>query len=314
MTQLIPFSSCLSAAETKDWLNHLNRNLTNVKVVRLKDLSEADRTKAECAIVANANPADLETLPNLKWIQSLWAGVERLIAEYTNQDVTIVRLIDTQMSKSMSEAALAWTLFIHRSIPQYRRLQAQRLWKGLEFVLPQDRTVGVLGLGELGKKVALRLAENDFNTVGWSRSKTIIEGVKTYSGMGQLSDVLSQSDIIIVLLPQSAQTIGLLSTEQFAQAKLGASVINFGRGRIINDTALLEALDSGHLYHAVLDVFAVEPLPSAHPYWTHPSVTVLPHCSAPTNKPTAAKTVAANITAFLENGAIPDGVDRSTGY
>ena len=268
----------------------------------------------DCAVVVNPDPAVLENLPNLKWIQSLWAGVERVLSEYSNEDEKIVRLIDPQLSKTMSEGVLAWSFYLHRAMPTYLAQQATQSWNQPYLPTPEERTIGLLGLGQLGKAAAFRLKENEFNVIGWSRSKAEIDGVETFHGADGFSEVLGRSDILVILLPLSSATQGLLNAENVAKIKPGASIINFGRGPIIDDDALIAALDSNHLEHAVLDVFSVEPLPREHPYWAHPSVTVLPHCSAPTNKKTGAKIAAKNISEYVAKGILPPSVDRKLGY
>ncbi|MDG2404585.1 MAG: glyoxylate/hydroxypyruvate reductase A [Paracoccaceae bacterium] len=314
MTHRIPFTGRVNEDAMLEWIKLINNNLTGVKIVPLGELSSQEKAQVDCVIVVNPDPAVLESLPNLKWIQSLWAGVERLLAEYSNEEVSIVRLIDPQLSKTMSEGVLAWSFFLHRAMPTYLAQQASEEWTQHDLPTPQERTIGVLGLGKLGKAAAVRLKKNEFNVVGWSRSKAEIDGVETFHGKNGLSRVLEKSDILVVLLPLSSATEGLLDAENIARMKSGASIINFGRGPIINDEALIKALDSRHLGHAVLDVFAVEPLPKGHQYWSHSSVTVLPHCSAPTNKKTSAIIAAKNISDFVSNGVVPASADRKLGY
>jgi glyoxylate/hydroxypyruvate reductase A len=149
---------------------------------------------------------------------------------------------------------------------------------------------------------------------GWSRSRKSIEGVACYAGDDELALVLGASDIAVCLLPLTPLTQGLLKAETLAQLPRGASLINFSRGRVIDEDALRAALEQGQIEHAVLDVFAVEPLPAASWQWQHPQLTVLPHCTGPTTRQTAARIVAANVRHFRETGEIPAPVDPERGY
>ena len=126
--------------------------------------------------------------------------------------------------------------------------------------------------------------------------------------------MLGRADILVLLLPLTDATRGLIGADALARMKPGASLINFGRGALVDDAALLARLDAGLLEHAVLDVFAVEPLPEGSPFWAHPRVTVLPHISAPTNVASAAQIVADNLRRYFRDGTIPRAVDRRAGY
>ncbi len=314
MSTVIAFVAQLDDDETRLWQSVLRDALPGYQVEVVDQLDEAQRAGIEVAIVADPDPGDLALLPNLKWVQSLWAGVERLMAELPDADFDIVRLTDPQLAADMSEAALAWTLYLHRDMPAYRAQQERRIWQHHALPLPAQRCVGVLGLGKLGTVAAKRLAANGFEVCGWSRSGTEIDGVTTFAGPDGLAEVLKRADILIVLVPLTDQTRGLLNEETLALLPQGAGVINFARGPVINDQALLVALDSGHLKHAVLDVFDIEPLPQDSPLWEHPKITILPHISARTNYHTASLLAAGNIARFFETGQRPVTVNKSLGY
>lgn len=314
MNTTIPFVARTDEDDRDAWLEALGSAMPACRIRPFSELSAEERGAASVAIVADPDPADLALLPELEWIHSLWAGVERIVAELPVDGPKIVRLEDPQMAKTMAEAVLAWTLYLHRDMPRYRRQQDARVWKMHDLPLPSHRTVGILGLGNLGRVAAGRLLEQDFSVCGWSRSGTMMDGVETFSGSDGLGHVLAKSDIIVVLMPLTPETSGLLDAGRLSAMKHGASLINFARGPIVDSDALLEQLDRGHLDHAVLDVFDREPLPQDSPFWTHPAVTVLPHISGPTNRTTASAIVADNIAAYLETGRIPDSVDRARGY
>ncbi len=313
--RVLPLVARAAAEEQDAWIESLGKILAPKHEIKvLSDLSAAERAEAQVAIVANPDPADLLTLPNLKWVHSLWAGVERMTAELPEDGPDIVRLVDPQMAETMSEAVLAWTLFLHRDMPRYARQQSGKIWLEHSLKLPSEQTVTVLGLGNLGKAAALRLKANGFNVCGWSRSAKTIDGIDTCSGSDGLTAALAKTDIAVVLMPLTPDTRGMLDATALAKLPQGAKLINFARGPIIDDGALLDALDSGRIAHAVLDVFATEPLPADSPYWDHPSVTVLPHISAPTIRSTASQIVAGNIEAYFETGNLPHCVNRCRGY
>jgi glyoxylate/hydroxypyruvate reductase A len=296
------------------WLNALSDKMPGETIVPFRQLDEASRFKVDIAIVANPDPADIARLPGLKWIHSVWAGVERLVGELGENRLPIVRLVDPQLSQTMAEAVLAWSYYLFREMPAYARLQQQHTWRQLPYKRPQQVTIGVLGLGALGAAAAQRLTAAGFNVVGWSRAAKVVDGVETFHGDSGLQTVLSRSDILVCLLPLTAETRGLLNADRLALLPEDASLINFARGPIVVTDHLIKALNAGRLKHAVLDVFDVEPLPAEAIYWDHPGVTVLPHISAPTDRETAAEIVAANVSTYRDSKKLPSVVDRNRGY
>ncbi len=315
MRPVVPFVSSASPDERQSWREALPKALDGIADVKpFEDLTEDQRSEARVAIVANPNPANVAALPNLVWVQSLWAGVERLMGELPANGPKIVRLTDPQMAETMSEAVLAWTLYLHRGMPRYIAQQRQKVWQDHALERPQERTVGVLGLGKLGAAAALRMKANGFNVLGWSRTEKSIEGIACRHGRAGLLEVLGQSDFIVLLMPLTDETRGLLGQDELSACKKGASIINFARGPIIDTAALINKLDNGPLGHAVLDVFDEEPLPPSSPLWDHDKVTVLPHISAPTIISTASRIVADNIGRYFEDGTVPPAVDRDRGY
>jgi glyoxylate/hydroxypyruvate reductase A len=313
MSMIVPFVHRLAPAEEAAWLSALGRAVSGIELRPLPDLTASERRMATVAVVADPDPADLAALPALLWVQSLWAGVERLLRE-TPPDLRIVRLVDPQLSASMAEAVLAWTLYLHRDMPLYARQQAARVWRQHELRPAAGRRIGVLGLGHMGMAAVERLRSNGFPVIGWSREAKPVPGVETGHGADGLAWLLERADIAVILLPLTSETQGLMNDDALSRMKRGASLINFGRGAIVDREALFAHLDAGALDHAVLDVFATEPLPDSDPHWSHPRVTVLPHISAPTDLATASAIVAQNLRAFLYDGRIPESVDRARGY
>lgn len=296
------------------WLEHLRRAMPAERIDPVRHLTSAQRAEADIAIVANPDPADLTALPGLVWVQSLWAGVDRLVSELKGFPHPIVRLVDPELTRTMAEAALAWTYYLFRDMPAYAAQQRRRQWTPRPYTRPADTLVGVLGLGELGAAAAARLREAGFDVAGWSRTQKNLPGVVCHAGREGLDAILAKAEILICLLPLTDHTRGLLNAERLTRLPRGAQIINFARGPIIDTPALLAALDSGGVRHAVLDVFDTEPLPETSPFWTHPAVTVLPHVSAATDPETAARIVADHVAAYRRDGAIPRAVDLSRAY
>jgi len=312
MAAPIAFVANIDREEVESWLQLFSQIMPSERVVEFAKIG--DKAAVEVAIVANPNPSELLALPNLKWIQSLWAGVEGILKEKSLDTIPLVRMTDPNLAATMAEAVLAWTLYLHRDMPKYAEQQKARLWKQQVFVRAEERSVGILGLGKLGLRASEILTKANFKVAGWSRTLKKIKGVQTYAGDTGLKTILQQADILVNLLPHTPATWNLLNEETFALMKPGAGLINFGRGATVEPVSLMAALDRGHLKHAVLDVFKKEPLPEDNPLWAHPKVTVLPHISAPTDPKTASSLVATNIEFYRKKGLIPDVVDRTVGY
>ena len=314
MKHLIVFVSSLEEEVNILWLEHLKPVFKNYEIVLFKDLKEENYNKIEVAIVANPNVQELLNLKNLKWVQSLWAGVEKLVNEIEATDFNISRMIDKNMSDVMSDSVLAWSFYLYKDMPLYKKQQNQTLWIEHEIKEKNEITITVLGLGELGLASVLKLKNNGFNVKAWSRSKKEIEGISTYCGNSALEELLKQSDILISLLPLSKETKNLFDQKKLKLLKKNASVINFSRAAIFDYKALCLLLDKKHLKHAVLDVFEEEPLAKDSFLWKHEDITILPHISAPTNKKTASRIAYANINEYFVNNKEPLFVDKNKGY
>lgn len=274
-----------------------------------------DPSVFDVAIVANPRPEQLQPFTGLRFVQSLWAGVEHIVHNPAlPPDAPLARLVDPTMSRAMAEGVTAHVLALHRSHPRHRRAQDAREWAPAPVVSAAEREVAFLGTGELARACMAMLARLGFRLSGWSRSARVIEGVRTFAGDDGLEAMLREADILVNLVPLTAATRGLIDKALLERLKPGASLVNVARGAHVVDADLLAALDEGRLGEAVLDVFHEEPLPAEHPFWRHPRVQVFPHVAAPTDAVSAAQIAAANIRAFREGGAIVGLVDRRRGY
>ncbi len=272
--------------------------------------------RIEVAVVANPPPGSLQGLPSLRLIQSLWAGVDRLMADDSlPAGVPVTRMVDPYMSAAMAETAVWASLSLHRGFFAYQRQQREGVWRQLEQRRAREVRIAVLGMGQLGRRAARQLAALGYRVTGWSQRTAAAEpGIDTCSTDQALQDLLPHCDILINLLPLTPATRGLLNRQLFAAMRRGASLVNLARGAHLVEQDLLQALDAGQLGHAVLDAFAEEPLPAGHPFWQHPQVTLLPHVAALTDMRSAAEAVAANVQALARGEPLSHLVDRQRGY
>jgi glyoxylate/hydroxypyruvate reductase len=295
------------------WLPGLRAALPSTRVHVWPEIP--DPAAIEAALVAKPPPGALGAFRALKLIQSLWMGVDSLLADPTlPRGVPLARLVDPGMVAAMGETVLARVLDWHRHLYRYRAQQAARIWRPLPQRLATERTVGLLGLGELGRRVAQRLIELDFRVCGWSRGARRIEGLECFAGAEGLKAMLAKCGALVCLLPLTPETRGILDARTLALLPRGACVINVARGAHLVEADLAAALDAGHLSHAYLDVFETEPLPPAHPFWSHPAVSITPHVAALTDPRTALPVVIRNL-ARLARGEPPEAmVDPGAGY
>lgn len=309
----VPFIGQLKRAEQEQWINQLNQLIDGVEIVLPDQISDAENNTIEIAIAANPSEEQIIQFPNLVWVQSMWAGVEKLV-KILPDNIALVRLVDPQLAETMAEAVVAWTLYLQRDMPFYAKQQESKTWTQLPAKLAKETRVSVLGAGELGITALNYLAKFDYQLKYWNRSSKQLKSIAHYQGRSGLQAMLSETDILISLLPLTDETHGLLDGETLKWLPHGSQLINFSRGAILNTSSLLPLLDDGSIAHAVLDVFEQEPLPSNSELWNHPSITVLPHISAPTNLISASQIVANNISEYLCTGQLPKAVDRNKGY
>ncbi len=291
------------------WFPLLQKALPAERFFAWPDVNGGD---IDVAVVATHPKGTFANLPRLKLIQSLWMGVENIVDDAElPKGVPVARLIDPGMVAAMGETVIAHVLDWHRHFYSYRSFQNQKIWKRRRQYLASDRTVGLLGLGELGGSIAAKLRALDFNVAGWSRRPKKLDGVYCST---DLDEILSRSDAVVCLLPLTAQTRGILNKDKLQKIKKDGCVINVARGGHVVMPDLLAALDSGHLAHAWLDVFETEPLPAGSPLWSHPGITLTPHIAALTEPRTSVGKVAENIERLRRGEKPLNTVDFAAGY
>ncbi len=257
---------------------------------------------AEAAVVANPPPGALAGQRRLRLVQSLWAGVERLLADPTlPAGVPVARMVDPALAAAMAETALWAVLSLHRGFFDYQARQREARWAPHRQHRADELNVLLLGRGEMGRAVMEKLAPLGYRLATWHRG-------------AELALLQAAADIVVNLLPLTPATRGLLDARFFAALKPGAALVNLARGGHVVEADLLAALDGGRLRHAVLDVFATEPLPVGHAFWAHPKVTVLPHVAAWTDPRSASRVAAANLRALRDGLPVAHLVDRERGY
>ena len=313
----------LDETERADWARALGAALPAHRLW-LDRAALPDPGAVAVAIVANPPPGSLAGLSGLRLIQSLWAGVDRLLADATlPAGVPLARMVDPAMNAAMAEAALWAVLSLHRGFFAYARQQAGALWLQQPQTCADDWPVLLLGHGQMGRAVGAALARQGYPVTAWRRGAAAgplpggpagIEGVRVVSGLEALHRARAQARVVVNLLPLTPDTRGLIDAGWLAAMAPGACLVNLARGAHVVEADLLAALDSGRLGHAVLDVFATEPLPADHAFWRHPRVTVLPHAAALTDARSAAALVAANVEALADGRPLAQLVARDVGY
>jgi glyoxylate/hydroxypyruvate reductase A len=274
-----------------------------------------DPAEINYALVWRPEPGLLASLPNLKLILSLGAGVDHIFTDpQLPRGVPIVRLVDPYMTDAMSEFIVLQVLRLHRHDLDYRAQQEKGTWLELDQKNAAERAVGILGFGELGQDAAGKLRALGFDVALWGRRQRTVDGLRGYAGGAGLPALLSRSEILVCLLPLTAETEGILNASTFAMLPKGAALINAARGGHLVDEDLLTALASGRLSAAVLDVFRDEPLPAGHPFWRHPRIVVTPHIAAATHPPTAAPIILDNIRRFEAGRPLLNRVDPAQRY
>lgn len=264
--------------------------------------------------VAGSRPGQFTAFPNLALVQKLGAGVETIVFDPTlPPGVRVARLKPDAPAREIAEYALTYVLAALRDVVFYHDRQVEGRWKPVAPRSSADATVGVLGLGHIGARVARSFALLDFGVHGWSRSRKSVDGVACHHGMGALAEVLGASDFLIAVLPSTPDTRGLMDAVRFAQMKPRSTLINVGRGDLVDEADLIAALDSGHLAGAVLDVFRSEPLPPESPLWLQPGVTITPHVSG-WHIGDGLADVAENYRRLRDGDPLLHEVDRTLGY
>jgi glyoxylate/hydroxypyruvate reductase A len=279
-----------------------------------------DAWQADVALVWRPPAAVFAEQRSLKLVYNLGAGVDALLAMPAfPREVPLLRLEDAGMSEALAEYVLSAVLRVYRGFDVYAAQQRQARWQPRALRERSEFAVGVLGLGVIGGAIARTLARHGFAVRGYARSGKSIDGAQCFAGpldasAAPLAQFADRLDVLVAVLPLTADTRGALNTALFARLARGAHLINVGRGAHLAESDLLAALDAGQLGGATLDVFAEEPLPPAHPFWSRAEILVTPHVSAITQIGPSVAQIAAKIAAWQRGERVGGQVDPARGY
>lgn len=307
----------LSGWEPEAWLSGFHALAGKREVRLIPDIGDPAAIHYACAWRPPAGL--LASLPNLRAIFSLGAGVDHLLGDPSLPDVPIVRIVDADLTGRMTEYVALHVLMHHRRMKYYEAQQRARVWNELADPSAPEVRVGIMGLGVLGRAAASALAPLGFQLAGWSRTPKNIAGLDVFSGKEGLAPFLARTDILVCLLPLTPETTGILNSGLLRGlardgALGGPSLINAGRGGLQIEADILRALDDGTLLGASLDVFEREPLPVESPLWSHPKVYVTPHNAAQSDPRALTKYVLNQIERFERGLPLENVVNRSRGY
>jgi glyoxylate/hydroxypyruvate reductase len=304
--------------DPKPWRQRMEALLPSHEIVMLDE--PFDRASVRYALSWRHPSGALKDLPNLRVILSLGAGVDHLFADPALPDKPIVRVVDPDLTNRMSEWVVMHALVHLRQLRRYERQQSERVWRD-DDQQPKasDIQIGVVGLGVMGKDAVTKLEPLGFKVAGWSASPKSLPDVTCFSGADGLKRMLGQTDMLVVLLPLTEATRGIINASLLSQLKgdgpLGGPIlINAGRGGLQVEADILAALDSGALKGASLDVFEREPLPKSSRLWSHPAVYISPHNAAISSPKAVAALVARQIKAYERGEPLAHVVDRRRGY
>lgn len=300
--------------EREEWIPALQAEAAKARLaLELRLPGEGDPAQIEAVIYNPEGPVDgFDAFAGLKAVLSMWAGVEKIVGDEGIR-VPLCRMVEEGLTLGMRDWVVAHVMRRHVGLDRHLAMGPGD-WPRDHPPLAKERRVTVLGLGELGAAAAQGLAGLGFQVTGWSRRAREVPGVRCLSGGAGLEEALRAAEFLVLLLPKTPATENLMDARRLGWLPRGAEIFNPGRGALIDDDALLAALDEGQVGHATLDVFRTEPLPADHPYRSHPRATVTPHVAAATRAGTASASIVANLIRLRDGAALEHVVDRAQGY
>ncbi len=293
------------------WLSALRNDLGQEVVTLWEQLDDPE--KVQMAVVWKHRPELFRQLPNLKLVASLGAGVDHIVSDpLLPSNVAVSKVVSEHLSGPMANFCIGAVLYFHRQFDKYQRDKSGRIWDQ-QFDPEIPMRIGILGLGVLGTELARRLQFLGFEVSGLSRTKRMVPGVVCYD-MSELDEFLAQTKTLICMLPSTPSTQRILNKKLFDKMMQGSYLINVGRGNQQVDNDILEALESGRLAGAFLDVFPEEPLPADSKLWTHPKVFITPHIAVVTKIEAAVPQIVDNYQRLKANKPLINLIDRGKGY
>lgn len=312
-------ATCVFLSRTVNLRKYLAREIARLdgRVTFVDHLDASDPAAVDMAVGWHP-PADaFDHYPNLKAACSIGAGADSLLnCPSLRAGIDVVRIVDPAQAQMMSGFVIWQVIHHQRQFGTYLQNQRDKVWKRYGVGrAPSEVPVGILGYGAIGAKVASDLAMLGFPVKVWSRSaKPTSAGVTGFHGSAGLDAMLAETEVLVNLLPLTADTRGILNASLFAKMPRGGYLIQVGRGEHSVEDDILAALDSGQLAGAALDVFHTEPLPTDHPFWSHPQVILTPHDACEVTMTAIGDTILATADAVKTGVKPKDSVDRGRGY
>lgn len=295
------------------WAQHLKELLPEHTVLAYPAISS--RSDIDIAVVWRPPEGWLSSLPNLQLTVSIGAGIDHIVEDPSYpREIPVLKTVGPDMIQRMREYILLHVLRLHRKLPLLQELQSHTIWQQPITPIASNRQVGVMGMGGMGTAAAFSLADIGFNVRCWARSPRSIPGIHSFAGDEQLPEFLNDTEILVCLLPLTNMTKGILGNSLFSQLPQGACVINAARGQHLIEQDLLDALESGQISQATLDVFTTEPLPDKHEFWQHPNILVTPHVASLIDPVSGGKVIADNIQLYVNGQSLVDLTEAVKGY
>lgn len=299
--------------KTEEWKEALSQGAPNARIYGY--LEDHPREEITMALVWKHPKGTLGKYPNLECIASFGAGVDFIFEDPTRpKHVPITRVVDPKLTSDMSEFVIGQILGYLKNFNRYKLDQVKGIWEPLPYRRIEDVTVGIMGVGALGKRLSLDLNKLNFKVLGWVNSTKKIKGISIFAGEAQRRAFLSCTDILVCLLPLTGKTTGILNRRLFAELPRGGYIINVARGGHLVDEDLLEMIESGHLSGASLDVFHSEPLPPGHPFWEHRKIQITPHIASVSDIPSVTPQILENYTRLRAGLPLLNPVSLEKGY
>ncbi|HHP1343953.1 TPA: glyoxylate/hydroxypyruvate reductase GhrA [Klebsiella quasipneumoniae] len=302
--------------DTQYWIRELEKQLPGARV---REWKAGDNQPADYALVWHP-PVEMLQGRALKAVFALGAGVDSILSKLRDHpdmlplSIPLFRLEDTGMGRQMQEYAVSQVLHWFRRFDDYQALKLASRWQPLPEYRADEFTIGIMGAGVLGAKVAESLQPWGFLLRVWSRSRKSWPQVQSFAGQAELGGFLQGTRVLINLLPNTAETVGIINQTLLAQLPDESYLLNLARGVHVVEEDLLAALNNGKLKGAMLDVFSREPLPQESPLWAHPRVAMTPHVAAVTRPMEAIAYIAGTISRLERGESVSGQVDRQRGY